>query len=706
MSGFSHELSDAQADNADDLGADGRVRWFKRLRLGTLNGSGFEGQRYLAKWLVLSTMIGVVAGVGAILFTAAIELASRIFLGIAGYVPPSPLNEGNHPITGIGHPWLLPLVTALGGLIAGIIVFSLAPEAEGHGTDSAIAAIHHQRARIRARIPPIKLIASAITIGSGGSAGREGPTAQISAGFGSLLCEWLNLGIEDRRIAVAAGIGAGIGAIFRAPLGGAVMAAEILYIHDLEIEALIPALMASIVGYSVYGMVNGFSPIFGALPNLSFDHPVQLIYYAVLGVLAGLMGLLYAGSFYHITDLFHHLRLPLWLKPALGGLLVGLIGLALPGALHTGYGYVQAALGQEMLGLPLWVVLALPFAKILATSLSIGSGGSGGIFGPGMVIGGLLGASFWRLTHTFLPQMPPEPAPFVIIGMMATFGGIAHAPLAMMLMVAEMTGNLALLAPAMVAVAISTALVGNRTIYRSQLPNRASSPIHRVRFSFPLLSSLLVRDAMDAPGQTISADARLEAVEPVLVEGGAGMVAVDDRGQVLGGVTRDQVLAVPADLRAAQRVRDVLGANPVLLEPTQTLDVALERLTGRGLTWAPVVEGQRLVGRLHVRTVMQTYKATLERSVRRSMALPEHTLLFEARLESTSPLVGRPLREAGLTGQALVVSIVREGATIFPRADTRLQPGDVVMIMADPEHEPELRTFLEGQHAVAVPAEA
>src|SRR5262249_17881680 len=151
--------------------------------------------------------------------------------------------------------------------------------------------------------------------------------------------------------------------------------------------------------------------------------------------------------------------MPRWIKPAIGGLLVGMLGLILPGALHTGYGWVQIAMGKGVLDLPLWVVLLLPLAKIIATSLSIGSGGSGGIFGPGMVIGGLLGASVWRLIHLIFPGMPLEPAPFVIIGMMSLFGGIAHAPLAVMLMVAEMTGNLSLLAPAMVAVAISTAVV-------------------------------------------------------------------------------------------------------------------------------------------------------------------------------------------------------------------------------------------------------
>ena len=620
-----------------------RLRWFRGLGR-AVPGSGFESQRYLLKWLFVSTAIGIVAGLGAIAFMFAIDWVTQASLGqIVGYLPPSPIGEGQNDLQPIARPWLLPLVTALGALLSGIIVFSLAPEAEGHGTDAAIDAIHHKAGRVRARIPPIKLVASAITIGTGGSGGREGPTAQISAGFGSLLAQWLGLSVQERRIAVAVGMGAGIGSIFRAPLGGALMAAEILYIHDLEVEALIPALIASIVGYSIFSTVYGYVPIFGDQGNIGFMHPIQLLYYALLGVICGLGGLLYERSFYGITSVFHRLNLPRSVKPAIGGLLVGGLGIALPGVLHTGYGWVQIGMSQRLLELPLWSVLLLPFGRILATSLSIGSGGSGGIFGPGMVIGGMLGASFWRLAHGVLPEMPADPAPVVIIGMMALFGGIAHAPLAVMLMVAEMTGNLSLLAPAMVAVAISTALVGDRTIYHSQLPTRADSPAHRVRFSFPLLSSLLVRDAMTPLGST-------------------------------SGWTE-----------AAVR-----------LEPDQTLDVALDKLAEAGRSQAVVAEDEQIVGQLQVRDVMRTYKANLERSVRRAQALSAESTLFQARLDASSPLTGRTLRHAELPHDTLVVSITRDGETLFPRADTRLAAGDVVLIMADRRSELPLRQFLEG----------
>ena len=632
-------------------------RWFRWFGRTLPTGSGFESQRYLMKWLFISTLIGIVAGLGAIAFMLAIDWVTQASLGsIVGYLPPSPAGEGNIGIQAMTRPWLLPIVTALGGLLSGIIVFSLAPEAEGHGTDAAIDAIHHKAGRIRARIPPIKLIASAITIGTGGSGGREGPTAQISAGFGSLLAQWLGLSVQDRRIAVAVGMGAGIGAIFRAPLGGALMAAEILYIHDLEVEAIIPSLIASIVGYSIYATAYGYGPIFGDQSSIGFTHPVQLLYYGLLGVICGVGGLLYERSFYGFTSLFHRLAWPRWLKPAVAGFAVGLLGLILPGAMHTGYGWVQISMGQGLLELPLWAVLLLPFAKILATSLSIGSGGSGGIFGPGMVIGGMLGASFWRLAHGVLPQMPPDPAPVVIIGMMALFGGIAHAPLAVMLMVAEMTGNLSLLAPAMVAVAISTALVGDRTIYRSQLRTRADSPAHRVRFSFPLLSSLLVRDAM-SPAPTVRADATLSEVESQLATFPApGLIVLDERDEAVGCLTSDQIQGITPSERAATRVRTAME-QVLLLEPDQPLDVALEQLASADSSWAPVVEERRVVGQLQVRDIMRTYKANLERSVRRAQALSAEARLFEVRLDASSPLAGRTLHQAGFPRDTLVVSI-------------------------------------------------
>ena len=435
--------------------ADAGLRWVRR-RIRTAS--------YLRRWVVLGAGIGVVGGLGAIIFYTALDVASHFFLGVlAGYAPPTPAGEGGAPITDALRPWAIPLVVGLGGLISGIIVFRLAPEAEGHGTDAAIGAFHHDPRGIRARIPLVKLVASAVTIGSGGSGGREGPTAQISAGFGLFLSRLLDLEARDARIAVAVGMAAGIGAIFRAPLGGAILGAELLYRDDIESDALFPLFIATIVAYSIFGAVEGFSPIFGTQATYGFSNPVQLGWYALIGIVCGLVGLLYIRGFYGLTDWFGSWTMPRMLRPAIAGLMVGCLGLVVPGALGTGYGFVQAGLdAQSLLAIPFWMILVLPFAKILSTSLSIGSGGSGGVFGPGMVIGGLLGAGIWRLLEPIAPAIPSSPAPFVIVAMMALFGSVAHAPLAVMLMVAEMTGNLSMLAPAMVAVGLATFSSGAR----------------------------------------------------------------------------------------------------------------------------------------------------------------------------------------------------------------------------------------------------
>lgn len=646
-------------ERSEPQGSAGRgSRWARWLRWAAPRGAGYESTRNLRKWLVLGTAIGIVAGVGAIVFFEGIELATRWLLGgLGGYQPPMPQGEG----AGVGHvptrPWVLPLLTGLGGLVSGALVFGLAPEAEGHGTDAAIEAIHRHGSRIRARIPLVKLVASAITIGTGGSAGREGPAAQISAGFGSLLGRWLKLTPADRRIAVAAGIGAGIGAIFRAPLGGAVLAAEILYVHDIEVEAIVPALVASIVGYTVYGEVLGHGPIFGAHPSLALGSPVQLVYYAGLGLLGGLAGRAYARTFYGTAGAFGRSRLPRWARPVVGGVATGALGMALPQVLHTGYGWVQLAMTREgLLAMPLLVVLLLPLAKIVATSLTIGSGGSGGIFGPGMVIGGMLGALAWRVGEGVLPSLPPDPAPFVIIGMIALFGGIAHAPLAVMLMVAEMTGSLSLLAPAMIAVAVSTAVVGDRTIYRAQLLDRSASPFHRERLSFPVLGALQVRAALEPPAQA------------------------PPRGSATDGGSA-----------AADR-----APEPLRLDAGLTLFEALARLADAGVSRAAVHDGgDRHLGDVTVRGILRAYGTAVERA-RRSARLPAGTEVFAVRVGPGSPVAGRTLAEVRLPGEALVVAVARGGALLLPRGSTRLADGDLLTVLTRPGDERALAGYLEG----------
>ena len=386
---------------------------------------------YTRKWVTLSILIGVAAGLGSIIFYWSLTAATQLLLGlVAGYVPPTATGEGATVFTGVARPWLLPILTATGGLLSGIIVFRFAPEAEGHGTDAAIDAFHNKGGFIRRRVPVVKAIASAITIGSGGSAGREGPTAQIAAGTASALADLFHLTEADRRIAVAAGIGAGIGSIFKAPLGGAILSMEVLYRRDFEYEALLPSFIASVVGYSIFASWSGWAPVFGSGIVMPFSRPSELISYAILGVVCGLVGIGYGRCFYYLRDQFKRAGIPKWIKPAIGGLMVGLIGVFLPQVLGTSYGWLQFAINGDFIALPVTVMLAVAVLKILTTGLTIGSGGSGGVFAPGLVIGGMTGGVLWNLLHSYPAITPISPSAFVIVGMMALFGGIAKVPLA------------------------------------------------------------------------------------------------------------------------------------------------------------------------------------------------------------------------------------------------------------------------------------
>ena len=418
------------------------------------------------KWFFLSAMIGIVAGLGAIAFQILSQLVLSVALnGIAGYAPHEPVGEFGF----FGHverdlvPWKLLAVMAGGGLVSGYLVFKFAPEAAGHGTDSAIEAFHQNRGIIRGRVPLIKTIASAVTLGTGGSGGREGPIAQIGAGFGSYLATRLKLSDRDRRIMVAAGMGAGVGAIFRAPLAGALFAGEILYKDaEIESEVIVPAAISSIIGYSVYSLSlpaeYRFMPLFGRDLQFEVGSPLELIPYALLAVVLALSAILYIKVFYGTHKVFDRLPLPAILRPALGAALAGVVGLGIYYAfdgdrralavLSTGYGAVQDAVAPSP-SMSIQLLLAVALGKIVTTSLTISSGGSGGVFGPSMVIGGSVGSAVGHFFHQYSPGIVHHPQAYTIVGMAGFFAGAAHAPISTIIMVSEMTVNYQLLMPAM-----------------------------------------------------------------------------------------------------------------------------------------------------------------------------------------------------------------------------------------------------------------
>ncbi len=659
--------------------------WVRRALEGSWRrGAGSYLRRRLSRFttqdvvrsLWLGGLIGLVTGLAAILFFEALELVTRhVLVDLTGYSPPHPLGEGGGEPEGPTHKWALPIVVGLGALVSGILVYSLAPEAEGAGADQTIDAFHSRGGRIRLRVIPVKLIASAITIGSGGAAGREGPAAQISGGIGSVIADRLGLDAVERRRALVAGMGAGIGAIFRAPLGGAMMAAEALYRDDFEADAILLSLISSIVAFAVYGAYYDYTPIFGGTAGFSFSNPEELPYYLALGLGCGLLGILYARGLEGSQELFRRITAPRWVKPAIGGVLVGCIAMFAPEAIHIGYGWVQRALTpEEVMDFSLWLIIALPLLRIIAASLTVGSGAAGGIFAPGMVAGGMLGALFWRLCHD-LPGFPADPAPLVIIGMIALFGSIAHAPLAMMLMVGEMTGNLSLLAPAMVAVAVATLLVGNTTIYRSQVATRADSRAHRHRFAYPLLDALPAHRAVEA----ISVVPDTETVEGALArldqDRNAEGVIVDEEQKLIGELVAEDLRQVPD---AGVPVVDLARDLPVVVLADTSLDEALDRLASHERRWLPVLDGSDgpVLGAINARSVVRAYRLAVQQQVRPLTPVDEQISTMELNVTVGAPVDGKALADAFLPPGVRVLTMERAGHVSAPTGDTVLHAGD------------------------------
>jgi CIC family chloride channel protein len=400
---------------------------------------------------------------------------------------------------------LIPLVTTLGGLIAGILVYSLAPEAEGHGTDTAVKAYHQSGGFIRARIPPLKLIASAITIGSGGTAGREGPTALISAGVGSVYATLTHRPEGERRLLVLVGMASGLSAIFRSPIGTAIFAIEVLYGGmEFEASALLYTMLGSVVAYAVNGIFVGYQPLF-QVPPTSTPQFFGYLWYVVLGIAAGLAATLLPIIFYGIRDIFRAIPLPPHVKPAIGGLAVGLLALKLPQVLGGGYGYIQEVINGN---LSAGLLLALVFGEIFALSLTISSGGSGGVFAPSLFVGAMLGGFLAKIFHQ-------PAAALTIVGMVAVFGGAARVPIATLFMVTEMTGDYTLLVPAALSVMLSyliqntlSARFKYKSLYEAQVPIRSDSPAHYVEHLEAVLR-LLSERRFSAPATITHLDLRL-----------------------------------------------------------------------------------------------------------------------------------------------------------------------------------------------------
>ncbi len=578
-----------------------------------LKFKGISALPYFEKWFIMGSIIGVISGFGALAFYYAIKLFELIFLSkILGMVVPHPLGEGGSLtyIFSVHYYLLIPVVVALGGLLSGLIVYTFAPEAEGHGTDAAIMAFHNNHGKIRRRIPIVKTIASAITIGSGGSAGREGPTAQISAGLGSMIADFLHLSDTDRRIAVAVGIGSGIGTIFKTPIGGTMLGAEILYKRDLETQVIYPSLVANAIGYSIFASFVGFEPIFGYY-NAGFQ-VARLPLYALLGVVTGLFAIFYVKTFYGTVSMFKKWKVNKYFKPLAGAAVAGVIALFFPEIMATGYGWVQILMNQGFneiptFGIPLLLVLILlPFVKVIATSFTVGSGGSGGVYAPGIFIGASIGVVYGLGFHYVDPSLVPVVTPFAIIGMMAFFGAAGKVPLSVILMIVEMTGSLQLLPAAMIAVFISYIISGKYTIYHNQVDDRKDSPAHFGEYNTPLLLSIKL-SKIKCREISIEDTASIEDAKKVMEQNDIYSVPVVVYKRLLGVVYFFDI-----DKSTESSVKKYIKAGITYLHPSNNAEEAWEIMMRNKTTWCPVVDNGEFKGIVTLGDILDTYEKTIK----------------------------------------------------------------------------------------------
>jgi CIC family chloride channel protein len=576
----------------------------------------------IGRWTVLGISIGIASGLGAIIFNFLLQTGTRFFMeNLVDLILPG---ETSHAAL-LGIPlqrWMLLWIPTLGGLLSGLIVFNFAPETEGHGTDAMIESFHRKRGIVRRRVPIIKTIASAITIGSGGSAGKEGPIAQIGSGFASLLASLLKLSDSERRIMLLTGAAGGLGAIFKAPLGSALFVTEVLYRRpEFEFEAIIPCILSSIIGYMVFTFHDGAATIFH-MPRLALATPLQLPLYGVFGLFCAIVGLLYIRCFYGMRDrLFHRLNLPRSVKPALGGLMLGVLAFFIPEVLGGGYNWIQSAIDGK---LAMSLMLILVFAKIVATSFTISSGGSGGVFAPSLFIGSMLGGWYGDLCGRLFPHVVTEPAAFVLVGMGGFFAGVAKVPIAALIMVAEMTGGYSLMVPMMIVSSLSYLLLGHVSLYEKQVAARVDSPAHVGDFIVDIMEHLRVADAVvkDVTVETIPEGMRFEEIMRFVVSSNQqDFPVVDAEGNLIGILSITDLRQAMAEphLHGLLLAKDIAIGGVITVTMDDSLNTALGLMASADVRELPVVSKERpgkVIAIISRKDITRRYHEEIERTKR------------------------------------------------------------------------------------------
>ena len=574
-----------------------------------------------------SFLTGIVTGLLAILFYKALLFCTNFnfqLLTKASMVLPGTELPPQAMIDGDPRRILYLVLPIIGGLLVGLITRFWAPEAAGTGTELFLDAFHNKAGVMRKRSPWAKALASLCTISTGGSAGKEGPTAQIGAGIGALFGRFVKMGARAQRTLLLAGTAGGLGAIFRAPLGGALTAIEVLYKEDFESDALIPCVISSVTAYTVFCAVIGFEHVFH-FQSSPLHSPMELIFYIPLGFLCSGVGFLFVKIFHSVHDnFFEKLPIPRVFLPAVGGLLVGCVGFFHPEVIGEGLGLVQQALNGNFEAD--WVSACRLFAffallKIFTTTFTVQSGGSGGVFGPSLFIGGMLGGLVGTLGHQFFPELVPSVAPFIVVGMASFFAGVANAPIASLVIVSELTGGYELLPPLMVVSVIALIFSKNWSIYKNQVKNKFYSQAHLWDMNPGTLKGVTIKDAFNKQFHHESIINHSDSLEKMEAMGHqfheSDLIVQDDEKNLIGIISLRDFYYNRAEIEHIKHfavAKDLIERPSIYVTPNDSLYQALQLLIDSDFDKVPVVEvvGERkvLLGYLQYQDILKFYKST------------------------------------------------------------------------------------------------
>jgi CIC family chloride channel protein len=555
----------------------------------------------------LAVLTGAGAGAGAVAFRYMILGFTYLFSGHRDY---SAAGHAPDPwLPGLGI-WFVVLAPVIGGLIYGPLVARFAPEARGHGVPEVMYAVDQLGGRMRAQVPLVKSLASALCIGSGGSVGREGPIVQIGSALGSVIGQSLRVSEPQLRLLVACGAAGGISATFNAPIAGVFFSLELI-LRNFETRSFGLVVLSSVTADAIGRAAFGSHP-FLSLPAFSFSSPLELLLYAGLGVLASLVGLGFVRVLYAGEDVADRVwRGPDWLRPAVGGVLLGLLLLAVPEMYGVGYPVLQRAVAGHY---AILLLIALLAAKVLATSLTMWIGGSGGVFAPSLFMGAMLGSAYGAIAHHLMPHIATAAGAYGLVGMGAVFAAAARAPITAVIIIFELTGDYQIILPLMFAIVIATALsntLTRDTIYTLKLRRRG------IDVDTPtvtnLMAQLTVGDAMGQLPQPLTRDQSLrDALARLSADRVDALPVIDTSGILLGVLNATDVE------EALGRSPDGLVATALVheapnLHVNESLEQAVRALATTDDQGLPVLDatGEQVVGWLTHQRLLRAYHARL-----------------------------------------------------------------------------------------------